>query len=78
MHDLLIRNGRVIDPSQNLDSPLDLAFDGDQVAVLAESIDTKASETIDAQNLLVVPGLIDLHVHVFDAVSHYGIPPDPT
>jgi dihydroorotase len=79
MHDLLIKNGRLIDPAQSLDAPRDIAFDGTQVAAVADTIDdARANETLDAQDLLVVPGLIDLHVHVFDAVSHYGIPPDPT
>jgi dihydroorotase len=79
MHDLLIKNGRLIDPTQSLDAPRDIAFDGTQVAAVADTIDdARANETLDAQDLLVVPGLIDLHVHVFDAVSHYGIPPDPT
>jgi dihydroorotase len=78
MHDLLIKNGRLIDPAQSLDAPRDVAFNDGQVSAVAESIDAQTTETIDAQDLLVVPGLIDLHVHVFDAVSHYGIPPDPT
>ena len=66
MQDLLIKNGRLIDPAQNV------------AAITAPGKNAQASETIDAQDLLVVPGLIDLHGHVFDAVSHYGIPPDPT
>ncbi len=79
MHDLAIQNGRLIDPAQNLDAPRDVAFtDGQVVAVTKSNDTTQANEIIDAQDLLVVPGLIDLHVHVFDAVSHYGIPPDPT
>ncbi|MEE2873075.1 MAG: amidohydrolase/deacetylase family metallohydrolase [Candidatus Latescibacterota bacterium] len=79
MQDLLIKNGRLIDPAQNLDAPLDVSFaNGKVAAVTAPGKNAQASETIDAQDLLVVPGLIDLHVHVFDAVSHYGIPPDPT
>ena len=76
MHDLAIQNGRLIDPAQNLDAPRDVAFtDGQVVAVTKSNDTTQANEIIDAQDLLVVPGLIDLHVHVFDAVSHYGIPP---
>ena len=78
MQDLLIKNGRLKDPAQNLDAPLDVSFaNGPVAAVSAPGKNSQASETIDAQDLLVVPGLIDLHVHVFDAVSHYGHPTRP-
>jgi dihydroorotase len=47
-------------------------------AVRADIPASDAAQTIDAAGQLVTPGLIDLHVHVYEGVSHYGIAPDPT
>lgn len=79
MYDLLIHGGRVIDPAQNLDAPRDLAIDGQHVAAILEpGIPVEARRRIDVQGNLVVPGLIDFHVHVFPGVCHFGIEPDST
>src|SRR5262245_44493561 len=79
MYDLVIRNGRVLDPAQSIDMTADVAFRAGRVAAIGESIgDAKSAEIIDANGLLVSPGMIDLHVHVYNGVSHYGIAPDPT
>ena len=56
----------------------DVAFLDGKVAEVAERIDAEAKHTIDATGKIVSPGLIDVHVHVFAGVSHYGIEPDPT
>jgi dihydroorotase len=75
--DLLIRGGEVIDPSQRLRGVRDLAVCGDRIAALVERLDdVEARHTIDARGLLVVPGLIDLHVHVYPH-SPLGLDPDP-
>src|SRR5262245_13836802 len=79
MFDLIIRNGRVIDPARSFDGPQDIAFRSGRVAAIERSLgDTKSAELIEASGLIVTPGMIDLHVHVFDGVSHYGISADPT
>src|SRR5262245_6913034 len=78
MYDLVIRNGRLIDPAQNLDEQRDVAFHAGRVAASPVPAGEAATEVIDATGLILSPGLIDLHVHVFDGVSHYGISPDPT
>lgn len=63
MPSLLIRNGRVIDPSQNLDQVANLRIEhGRVVSIGAE--DAPADQVIDATGLLVTPGLIDMHVQV--------------
>ena len=78
-YDLLIKGGTVIDPSQGLNAVRDVALAKGKVAAVESSIDEKsASEVIDATGLIVTPGLIDLHVHAFWGVSHYGIEPDPS
>jgi dihydroorotase len=76
-YDLLLKGGDLIDPAQSLHARLDVAFSGGKVAAVAESIPAEqASETLDCSGLLVAPGMIDLHVHVYWGVSHYGIWPD--
>jgi dihydroorotase len=67
MATLLIRGGRVVDPSQGLDGVHDvLVRDGLVVGVGSEGAQTigKADETIDATGLVVCPGLVDMHVHL--------------
>ncbi len=64
--DLLIRNGRVIDPRNNIDAVMDVAVSGGKIAQVAAGITpTPAMRVIDATGLYVVPGLIDIHAHVF-------------
>lgn len=76
-YDLLLKGGEVIDPAQSLRARRDVAFAGGKVVALAESIAAdQAQETIDCSGLLVAPGMIDLHVHVYWGVSHFGIWPD--
>jgi dihydroorotase len=64
--DLLIRNGHVIDPKNAIDAVTDVAVTGSKIARVASNIDPKlATRVVDATGLYVVPGLIDIHAHVF-------------
>jgi len=75
---MLIHGGRVIDPAQGLDEVRDVRLAGGRVTGVGVGLSpAPGEETFDARGLLVVPGLIDLHVHVFYGASHYGIEPDP-
>lgn len=66
--DLLIRGGRVIDPGGQLDALLDVAIRGGQVVAVRKDIPAgSAAEVLDATGRLVVPGLIDVHLHARDA-----------
>jgi dihydroorotase len=77
-YDLLVRGGRVIDPSQGISDERDVAISGSKLARVAKNIpETDAKQILDARGKIVAPGLIDLHVHVYDGVVPYGIPPDP-
>ena len=79
LYDLLIKGGTVVDPSQGLNVLRDVALTDGKVAAVDEGIsESEAREVVDASGLLVVPGLLDLHVHVFWSVSHFGIDPDLT
>jgi len=62
-YDLIIRGGRVIDPSLRLDAVRDVAIAQGRIAAVEASIAGAAAETIDARGKLVVPGLIDIHTH---------------
>jgi len=75
-YDLLIRGGTLIDPAAGIHERRDVAFQNGRVAATAPRIDAAAAETLDASGRYVTPGWIDLHVHVFAGVSHFGIPPD--
>lgn len=64
--DLLIASGRVIDPKNGIDGVMDVAIAGGKIARVAGKIDRAlARRIVDATGLIVVPGLIDLHAHVF-------------
>jgi dihydroorotase len=61
---ILIQNGRLIDPSQNIDAALDLLIEDGKVAQIGENLSNQGAEIFDATGLVVAPGLIDLHVHL--------------
>jgi dihydroorotase len=62
-YDLLIKGGRVIDPSLRLDAMRDVAISGGRIVAVDNGITAAAAETVDARGKLVVPGLIDIHTH---------------
>ena len=66
-YDLLIKGGRVLDPSRQIDRPLDVAIQAGRIADLRPEIAAAdAAEVVDARGRYVSPGLIDLHVHTGD------------
>jgi dihydroorotase len=62
-YDLIIKGGRVIDPSIGLDAVRDVAILRGRIAAVEASIGADAAETLDARGKIVVPGLIDIHTH---------------
>jgi dihydroorotase len=62
-YDLLIKGGRVIDPTLRLDAVRDVAIVGGRIAAVEAAISADATQTIDARGKLVVPGLLDIHTH---------------
>jgi dihydroorotase len=62
---LLIRNGRVVDPSQSLDQGMDILVEDGVVAAIGERLEAPAKvKILDAAGLVVAPGFIDLHTHL--------------
>ena len=75
--DLLIKGGTVIDPSQNLHTQLDVAVKDGKILQVAPDIPADGSRTlIPAKGRIVTPGLIDVHVHVFEGVGPTGVNAD--
>ncbi len=62
-YDMLIKGGRVIDPSLGLDATRDVAIANGRIVAVEPTIAAEATETLDARGKLVVPGLIDIHTH---------------
>ena len=71
--DLILRGGRVIDPSQGLDGIRDVGFASGKVAAIASHLDSATAEVRDVSGLIVTPGLIDLHTHVYWGGTSLGI-----
>jgi hypothetical protein len=77
--DLLLVGGTVVDPSQGLHARKDVGLAQGRVALVEDSIPTaRARQVVDCSGLIVTPGLVDLHVHVYEGASHYGIDVDST
>ena len=64
MASLLIRNGRVIDPAQELDRISDVLLEDGKVSRITSGLQAPDSQVLDATGLIVAPGLIDIHVHL--------------
>ncbi|MEY9360509.1 putative amidohydrolase [Bradyrhizobium yuanmingense] len=76
-YDLVIRGGEVLDPSQSLRARRDIGIRWGTIEAIQEAIPAeRALKSIDAAGKLVMPGLIDLHCHVYPYGSAIGIPAD--
>ena len=65
-YDLVLRGGRVIDPANNIDRVMDVGVTGNRItAVAAHIADAQERKLVDVSGMIVVPGLVDLHAHVF-------------
>ncbi|WP_395660997.1 amidohydrolase/deacetylase family metallohydrolase [Aestuariivirga sp.] len=71
--DLILKGGRVIDPSQGLDGIMDVGFAAGKVAAVAPSLTGNGADVRDVSGRIVSPGLIDLHTHVYWGGTSLGI-----
>ncbi len=77
MNELLIKNGRVIDPSQGILDRGDIAINQGKITALASEISAAdAQRIIDCRGKIITPGLIDIHTHVADGLIPIGLSPD--
>jgi dihydroorotase len=71
MNDLVLKGGRVVDPSQALDKVTDIAFANGKVAAIGDNLSGK--DVRDVKGKIVSPGLIDLHTHVYWGGTSLGV-----
>jgi dihydroorotase len=76
IYDLVLSGARVCDPASDLDKVCDVAIAGDRIAALGDSLAPQARRVIDLAGKIVTPGWVDLHTHVFEWVTTFGLPPD--
>ncbi len=69
--DILIKNGRILNPAQNEDFVGDIRIRDDKIDEIGENLEIKGCKVIDAKGCYVMPGLIDLHVHLRDPGLEY-------
>lgn len=76
-YDLLVTGARVIDPSQNLDSIMDIGIRNGRIVDIQKNLPRdKAAQQINASGKIVTPGLVDLHAHTYPQASAIGLPAD--
>ena len=79
IYDLILKNGEVLDPAQNLREKRDVAFKDGKVAAISDNIPSvHGDQVIDVAGKLVVPGLIDIHGHFAYKILPYRANPDQT
>jgi dihydroorotase len=76
-YDLLLQNGRVIDPKNGIDARMDVAIANGKIARVAATIPaSEARRVVNVSGLLVTPGLIDIHVHVYQRPENRSLERD--
>ena len=77
-YDTLLKGGTIIEPSGGLNKQADVAIADGRITAISENIDPqKAKQTISVLGKYVVPGLIDIHAHVYVGVTTWGVAADP-
>lgn len=77
-YDVLIAGGEVLDPGAGIAGRYDVAIADGRIVAVAPTIERQSGRTvIDASGLIVTPGLIDLHTHIYWGVTYWGIEADP-
>jgi dihydroorotase len=76
-YDLVVQGGHVIDPANDVDDIRDIGIKKGRVAAVAPRLDPGPAKVIDAAGLIITPGLVDTHAHVYQYVSgDFGLNPD--
>ena len=76
-YSIVIKGGHVIDPKNNINGVMDIAINEDTIAQVAKNIDAKqGKQVVDAKDMYVIPGLIDIHSHNFPGIRFGDPMPD--
>jgi dihydroorotase len=75
-YDLVLSGARVCDPANGIDRVCDIAVVGGRIAALGNGLARRAQRVVNLAGNVVTPGWVDLHVHVFEWVTTFGLPPD--
>ena len=76
-YDLVITGDRIIDPANGLNGAAQVAVKDGKIAAVAERLPPhNVEKSVDAIGKIVCPGLIDMHVHVYEWVTNFGLPAD--
>ena len=75
VYDLVLKGGRVIDERNGLDGPFDLAVKGSRIAAVAPAIEAGSAKVRDVAGCIVVPGLIDIHTHIYHKATSLSVDP---
>jgi len=76
--DLIVAGGQLLDPATNREGRFDLGISGGRIAAVERNLPAESSaHFIDVKGQLVVPGLVDLHTHLYEGSTYWGIDPDP-
>ena len=70
MNDLIIKGGLVVDPQNGLCKIMDIAVENGLISEIAPEIFSPAREILNAENKVVVPGIIDMHTHMRTILGH--------
>lgn len=74
IYDILLKNGHVIDPLNNIDRKMDVAITAQKVAAVEADINPAlAKQTVDVTGRYVTPGILDIHVHVYHTREPEGL-----
>ena len=77
MSDLVLRGGRVLDPARGVDGRLDVRVSSGRITAIAATVAARDGDVVrDVTGHIVVPGLIDAHLHLFDGAGPFGAAPD--
>ena len=76
MSSLLIKSGRVIDPASKFDAVADVLIRNGRIEAVDRSITALDVPVFNAEGRIVAPGFIDMHVHVYEWVTNFGVPAD--
>ncbi|MBH8560660.1 amidohydrolase family protein [Nostoc sp. CENA67] len=77
LYDLVLKDGWVVDPSQSINGRFDVAVNNGKIVTIAQHLSGyKAKHTISAEGYVICPGFIDLHTHVYEWVTTFGLSAD--